>query len=158
MDVELKISKKSRELLKKMPELIVPAVFKGMTTAMMLAKRTAISPYLSGKALRHRSGRLLKSIDTDVKIQGDKVIGKIGTNVVYGRVHELGFKGPVRVGAHERTIRQAFGRPIAPTRISVGAHTRNVDIPARPFLRPALEDNLPKIRGILAKRIEEAFK
>lgn len=156
--VDLKLSKKSRAMLRKMPDLVVPALFKGMKKAMLTAERTSRSPYLSGKALNRRTGRLRASVTHSVKIVGDKVVGTIGTNVVYGRVHELGYQGPVQVGAHARTIRQAFGRAITPTVVNVRAHTRQVNVPARPFLRPAIEDNLSGIGRILSRRIEEAFK
>lgn len=158
MRTDLRLSSKARDMLRKMPELVKPALFKGMKQAMILAERTAKSPYLSGKALQRRTGRLRGSITNSVSIKGDKVIGAIGTNVIYGRIWELGFKGPVQVMAHAREIRQAFGRPISPRTIRVGAHTRQVDIIARPFLRPALEDNLTDINRILVNRIEEAFR
>lgn len=158
MKAELKISDKSRKMIKEIPGLMVPAMFKGMKQAMLLAESTARSPYLSGKALRRRTGRLRGSVSHDVRIEGGRVVGSIGTNVVYGRVHELGFKGPVKVMAHARTIRQAFGKAITPTVVQVAAHTRNVNMPASPFLRPAVEDKLSAITRILANRIEEAFK
>jgi len=158
MRIELNLSSKAKKLLRKMPDLVVPALFKGMKQAMLLAERTAKSPYLSGKALRRRTGRLRGSISHDVKIQGDKVVGRISTDVVYGRIHELGFKGQMKVRRHARNIRQAFGRRIEPRTISVRAHTRQVDLPARPFLRPALEDNMSDITRILSNRIEEAFE
>lgn len=144
-------------MLREMPGLLVPALRKGMIQAMILAVRTARSPYLRGKALQKRTGRLINSIQPQVEIRGDQVVGSIGTNVVYGRVHELGFRGPVRIGEHARTIRQAFGRAIAPRQVTVRAHTRQVDFPARPFLRPAIEDSLGRIERILAKAIEEAL-
>lgn len=144
-------------MIREMPELMTPAVFKGMKQAMALAESTVRSPYLSGKALKRRTGRLRGSITHNVKLDGDNVVGQIGTNVVYGRIHELGYTGPVQVMAHARTIRQAFGRAITPTVVNVRAHTRNVDMPARPFLRPAVKDKLSAIERIIANRIEEAF-
>jgi phage gpG-like protein len=141
-----------------MPDLVKPALMKGMKQGMLLVERTARSPYLSGKALQRRTGRLRNSITTDVQIDGDRVIGRIGTAVVYGRIHELGYSGPIGVRAHSRTIRQAFGRAISPVTVDVRAHTRQADIPARPFLRPAIEDNLTDIQRILVNRIEEAFE
>lgn len=154
---DLKLSAKSKKLLRKMPDLIVPALFKGMKQAMLLAERTARSPYLSGKALKRVTGRLRASITHSVRIEGTKVVGRIGTNVVYGRVHELGFKGPVQVKAHARNIRQAFGKPIPAKTVRVSAHTRQMNVRARPFLRPAIEDNIRPIARILANRVEEAF-
>lgn len=154
---KLDLKPESRKLLTKMPGLIVPALFKGMKQAVLMAEATARSPYLSGKALNRRTGRLRNSITHDVRIRGNTVIGAIGTNVAYGRFWELGYDGPVRVKAHARTIKQAFGRAIRPTSVSVRSHTRQVSARPRPFLRPGLEDNMEDIRGVLAKRVEEAF-
>jgi len=158
MKVELKISDKSKKLIRKMPEAVRPALFSGMKEAMRLVERRVKSPYLSGKALRRRTGRLRNSVFPQVKIQGDKVLGTIGTNVLYGRFWELGFVGGVQVRAHERLIAQAFGKSIAPRRIRVRAHSRQIDQEARPFLRPAMEDELSAVTRLLGSRIEEAFR
>ena len=158
MRVELKISDKSKRMIREMPEMMKPALFKGMKEAMFLVERRVKTPYLSGKALRRRTGRLRGSIAHQVKIRGDQVIATIGTNVVYGRFWELGFVGGVQVRAHARTIRQAFGKAIPPTRIRVRAHSRQIDQEARPFLRPAIDDQMRRITGLLARRIEEAFR
>lgn len=63
-----------------------------------------------------------------------------GTNVVYGRIHQLGghIGGTANVGMYIRTITEAFGKPLkdGPTQVIVGPHPRHMDttIPARPFL------------------------
>ena len=121
----------------------------------MLVESRVKTHYLSGAALNVRTGHLRRSIHSNVEIRGDKVRGTIGTNVVYGRFWELGYKGPVEVREHWRTIRQAFGRPIDPTPVLVRAHTRHLDIEARPFLRPAILDKLDEIGRIIAREIEK---
>lgn len=157
MKVEVKTSGKARKMMRKMPEVAVPALYRGMQKAMILAEAKARSPYLSGKALRRRTGRLRGSVTHDVKIEGARVVGHIGTNVVYARIWELGFKGPVTVKGHTRNIRQAFGKPIKPMAVRVREHTRALDIKPRPFLRPALKDSTEKIGRILSKSLMAAF-
>jgi len=156
-DTGLKLSEKSKKMLRKMPGLVTPALFKGMKQAMPAVESQAKSPYLTGKALNVQTGHLRRSVATRVNISGDKVTGSIGTNVSYGRFWELGYSGPMNVRAHSRTIRQAFGRAISPRAVSVRAHTRQVDQKPRPFLRPAIEDKLEQVHRILANTIEEAF-
>lgn len=134
-------------MLKKMPGLVVPALFKGMKQAMLIAERTVRGEYLSGKALQRRTGRLRGSITHDVRIEGDRVVGRIGTNVVYGRIHELGGVIKAKNAGYLK-----FNIPGVGWRMA-----KSVTIPARPFLRPSLEDNISDISGILAKRVEEAF-
>ena len=135
-------------MLKKMPGLVVPALFKGMKQAMLLAERTVRGEYLSGKALQRRTGRLRGSITHDVRIEGDRVVGRIGTNVVYGRIHELG--GVIKA---KNAKYLKFNIPGVGWRMA-----KSVTIPKRPFLRPSLEDNMSDIGRILAKRVEEAFR
>jgi len=147
MKIRLDLSDDAKSMLRKMPELIKPALFKGMNEAMILAERES-KLNLSGRVLQRRSGRLRNSITHQVKIEGDNVIGRIGTNVVYGRIHELG--GEIRPKT-ARALR--FQIPGVGWRMA-----QKVTIPKRPYLRPAIEENVSDITRILARRIEEAFE
>jgi len=158
MAINLKLSAKSRRLLQRRPEVIVPAVSRALRQGLLLAERRVRGTYLSGRALNRQTGRLRNSVTSDVRIRGNQVIGAIGTNVVYGRFWELGYSGPVSVKAHTRTIRQVFGRPIPAMTVDVRAHVRQVNAEARPFLRPGVEDVLPDIRRLIKKRILEAMR
>jgi len=86
------------------------------------------------------TGRLRSSITYEA---GPREL-KVGTNVVYARIHQLGgrIEGVFGVRAHSRLLRQAFGRPVAPRRVTVRAYSRRVDmeLPARPFLVVQPED------------------
>lgn len=84
-----------------------------------------------------QTGRLRSSITSQVSPDGLSVV--VGSNVEYAPRLEMGYKGPENVKAHTRTIRQAFGRAIAPRDVQVSAFTRTANAPAYPFLRPAVE-------------------
>lgn len=105
------------------------------------------------------TGRLRASIASRVQRQGDTIDAILGTNVRYARVHELGFSGNENVKTHQRVVKKAFGRSISPVSSTVRAHTRRVNILARPFLSPAVQDALPNfeetIRRIMGKIIVE---
>ena len=60
--------------------------------------------------------------------------------------------------AHLRTIKEAFGKPLkaGTIQVSVTAHTRQVNYPARSFLRTALADLAPQIRDVLDRAIKDA--
>ena len=62
----------------------------------------------------------------------------IGTNVIYGRIHQLGGKinKNVTVRRHWRLMTQAFGKRIPARHVMVESHQRqmNLTLPARPFL------------------------
>jgi phage gpG-like protein len=101
---------------------------------------------LTGQVLNVRTGRLRRSITPKVEEKDDEIVGTVGTNVRYARTHEFGFKGVVQVKAHERKIK---GKPIM-----VRAHARNMDIPARPFLNPSLQERWPTYKDWLGKAVD----
>lgn len=96
---------------------------------------------LSGQALNVRTGRLRRSITQRIEASADEISGIVGTNVDYAAVHEYGFKGAVSVKQHLRLVKEAFGRPLkSPVWSTVSAHSKNVSLPERSFLRSALAD------------------
>ena len=124
----IKIKVKGLENLKKLSGEIDKLIFSGMEKAILLAERTSKDSYLSGKALNRRTGLLWRSIGHQVFRRGGNIMGGLGdynARVAYSRFWEL---GGVR---------------------------RGTSYPARPFLRPALVDNLQKMAEVIAKEIEE---
>lgn len=114
---------------------------------------------LSGQVLNIRTGNLHRSIHQQVTSSGGLVVGEVNTNVRYGVAHEYGFTGTVNVKASMRQIRQAFGRPLKSLRyVQIRAHSRNVKLPERSFLRSALRDMKPEIEADLQKSIEGALR
>lgn len=96
---------------------------------------------LTGQALNVRTGRLRRSITQRIEASADEISGIVGTNVDYAPVHEYGFKGTVSVKQHLRLVKEAFGRPLkSPVWSTVRAHSANVNMPERSFLRSALAD------------------
>jgi phage virion morphogenesis protein len=97
-----------------------------------------------GKTLTHR-GHLRDSITYRAQAEGVEV----GTNRVYAAIHQFGFNGTQSVPAHERRILQAFGKPLdKPRTVQVKAHSRRMNLVARPFLgiganeQAAIEDQI----------------
>jgi phage gpG-like protein len=147
LELKLNLTERSRQLLHDMPDLVIPALKKGMDEAVILAEGEA-RLNTSGRILQRRTGRLRGSITHSVRISGNKVIGTIGSNVVYARIHELGgVIRPVRAKALHFVIP------------GVGHRTaQSVTIPARPYLRPAFAENIEEIGRVLVKHIEAAFE
>lgn len=117
----------------------------GRATLMLLA---AVKDRLSDQVLRVRTGRLRRSINQKVTQENGTVIGSVGTNVTYGKVHEFGFQGVVNVRSHLRTIRRT-GRAAM-----VRAHTRNARYPERSFLRATLRDLSPMLQAEIEAQIQ----
>ena len=117
---------------------------------------------LSGQVLKRVTGNLASSINVGGKDsasefvesgQGD-IIGRVGTKVRYGRIHEFG--GTVTVKAHTRRFNKVYGRPVTPGVMEVGAHSATY--PERSFLRSSLNDRSDIIRSALRRAVGEAMK
>ena len=98
-----------------------------------------------------KTARLKNSIVASVT--GPRTL-RLGTNVVYAAVHQLGFAGNMTVPEHVRRVTRAFGRRLkTPTYATVRQHQRLVRIPARPFL-VAQDEDLTVLQGMLERHVE----
>jgi len=122
------------------------------------AKKGTGNPQAGPGSLRRITGRLQRSLQAGVRQQGagqnqvDEGIASIreirpgvvrltkGSRVPYARIHEEGWRGPMKVGAAQVSsyTRKDGVKVSAHTR---KAHTRNLRIPKRPYLQPALDDS-----------------
>ena len=85
-----------------------------------------LAPSAEGDPPRVLSGKLRTSITHEVTERGDVITGRVGTNLPYGRRLELGFFGTDSMG-------------------------RNINQGARPYLRPAFRETLPRLVSILTR-------
>lgn len=114
---------------------------------------------LSGQVLKNQTGTLRRSINQRVIESGLGITGSVGTNLRYAKRWELGYTGPEAVKAHLRTVKQAWGKVLpAPISAQVRAFTRQLDIKARPFLRPVLDEMREEIRTRLEAAIRESLR
>ena len=113
---------------------------------------------LSGDVLRVRTGRLRRSIHPEWDFRQGYSGATVGTNVEYAAIHEYGFSGSVQVKSFQREMTKAFGKPISPTQVTVRAHTRNVNMPERSFLRSTLREMKSEIEEGLQKAIAKELK
>ncbi len=110
-----------------------------MHTDAMLNFRTKSDPNGRPWAPIQRKGQILRDTSRLRNSIGFRVVGddttEIGTNVKYGRAHQYGFIGNQRVPKHTRRITKAFGKTLSfPVYQTVRAHTRKMNIKARPVL------------------------
>ena len=139
------------------PELQAQLVKRVSRLALALQKRVQETK-LSDQVLHVRTGRLRRSINSRVEEDGASVYGFVGTNVAYGKRHELGFSGTENVKAHSRLMTVAFGRKVKdPRQISVRAFSRQIKR-SRPFLRPALAEMKPEIVKGMEQALRDAAK
>ena len=146
-------------VLRSYGDKVQTAIVQSVGRSALRLQREVMQNRLSGQVLNVRTGNLRRSIHQRVTNTGSAVIGEVNTNVRYGKAHEYGFAGTVNVKASLRQVRQAFGRPLkSPRYVQVRAHSRNVRLPERSFLRSALRDMKPMIETDLQKSIEEALR
>lgn len=142
------------------PAFLRAALVKAMRTQWLALQTYIVRSKLSGQVLKRRTGNLASSINvggpmtaTEFLDLGSQLIGRVGTRVWYGAVHEYG--GSFRIKAHQRTITQAFGRPISPITVSVREYTAH--FPERSFLRSGLRDRGTQIRDAIAASVKASL-
>jgi hypothetical protein len=130
----------------------------GVMQTLGIALQDTVRDNLGGKVLRKRSGRLTAGVDVAVTSAGNDVGVSVGVaDVPYAAYQEFGFHGTETMRAHLRTIKEAFGRPIAPRAVAVRSFARRVDYPAHSYLRSALAAVAPEaLAQIDAAAAEEA--
>lgn len=109
---------------------------------------------LSGDVLNARSGALRDSLQASAD---DDLSARVFSSgeVKYAAAQEYGFEGDESVAAHSREIREAFGRAIDAKTIFVAAFARHMNLPARSYLRAALDEMRDDISQGFAEALEE---
>lgn len=74
----------------------------------------------------------------------------VGTNLVYAKVHQLGIDKSVSIKAHTRKILKAGKK--RKSKIEVKAHSKELKIPARPFLG-LTDGDIKGIEGLILDAI-----
>lgn len=106
---------------------------------------------LSGQVLKVRTGRLRRSIHHEMRKSESRVVGAVGTNVIYGKYHEHG--GTFQMPSHNRLVTKVFGRPTRfPVWQTVKAH--DIRFPERSFLRSAYAE----MRGEYVRRVDKTVR
>lgn len=150
--------------LKKLRALVISRVPMMLKQAGAEVARQSSEEYLSGPRpdkLGRVSGDLARSIGSVSKkggvnrVNGNTIV--IGTNLVYARAHEEGFRGVVTVPAHERRTNVAFGRMRGVFLQKIRTHSRKMNIKARPFLSTALRDSKAPIKTIIQRMIDKSL-
>ena len=119
---------------------------------------------LTGQVLKNKTGTLRRSISPDVTREGENLVGSVGTNIEYARIHEFGGKTlPYEIRARKAqalaffTTASVWGHPYGPVIVKKVMHPGSV-FPERSFMRSALREMEPEIRKEFEKAIREGVK
>jgi len=136
---------------------IKPEARTAMRTVVLLLEGYVKRNKLSGQVLNVQTGRLRSSITGQIYEYSDEIIGKVGTNVEYGRLWELGGVIPEHEVVPRRAQALHFfykGAEVFCKRARIPA--RKVE--PRPFLAPSLAENRQRIIQIIGQHIEGAIE
>ena len=121
------------------------AMQKSLVTLLRLVKED----YLSGRALHVRTGRLRRSVHSDLQEGPSGLVGLVGTNVNYGKFHEYGTEtvrarlAKLKAGARQQLL---FGGGVRGALAQAKATAGSGEFSPHAFLRPALKKLEPEIR------------
>jgi hypothetical protein len=159
LDVKLKVNREDLRNLQKIPDKMNEGLFSGMQKALQLVEKTIKSTYLSGRSLKKRSGRLAGSIGSKASRTSRGVVGEVGTmryGVEYGPVWEHGGRYPRTLIAPKKAKALRFF-----TKSGAEVFAMTADIPpriikARPFIMPAIQDNMTAMLDFLGRSASES--
>lgn len=149
LDIKLvgtkELAKKFEALAKKMPGKLKQT----MDRAIKAVRVNVVRKKLSGRVLKVQTGRLRNSITAKVEKSGADVVGKVGTNVKYGKAWEdTGIKVHTITPKSKKALHFFYkGKEI---------FCKSANLPAqkpRPFLAPALQEEMPKIMAMFRRVI-----
>lgn len=140
IEIKINIDKNQLRQIEEMPEEAHRGLLKGVRKAALYAEAKAKGNFNKQGKPSIRSGQLRRSITSGVK----EDTGWIGSDLVYARIQEEGGRISARMKPY-----LAF---------QVNGHwvkKKSVNIPARPYLAPAITDNIDRIGEIIAQEILE---
>lgn len=133
--------------LERLGPTVRQALHDAMVAQALRVQKAVVTEKLSGNPLHRRTARLASSITQNVTDEGDGVVARIGTNVRYGRVHELG--GTFQIPAHERRTKSGKTATV---------RALTATFPQRSFLRSVLAELRPSIVEQIQASIARAVK
>lgn len=105
-------------------------------------QRRIVEGPLSGGSLNVRTGALRRSIQEETARSGDLIVSRVGTDIVYGPIHEFG--GIITPKNASALVFEVGGRKV---------FARMVRMPARPYLGPTYDE----MREEIVAGLQEAF-
>ncbi len=148
IDVEKKLAR-----FEKFPRTLQMALVSHVEAYAVFLQAYIRTNKLSGSPLNRRSGNLSDSVSyAPITVTDTEVSTTEGTNLKYGRVHELG--GSINVPSHQRTISMVFGKPVSPHSITVKQYT--AEYPKRAWLKPSINETGGNWKAQIDAAIKEA--
>lgn len=142
VDFKVTMTPASQRMLKKLHTDFREGFIKGLRKAMLFAESKAKKSFGDSGKPGVKTGQLRRTIKSGVKIRTGESIGFLSANTVYAAIHEYG--GIIRPTQSDFLRFQIGGQWKA---------VKQVVMPERPYLRPAIEQNINKIEEIIKDAI-----
>ena len=127
--------------MQRMKKAVPHASLASMKQATQYLRGYIVKNKLRGQVLKTKSGRLAGSIDREEFLIGGGAVGRVGSNLKYARIHEMG------------GVIKASSAPYL--KFFVDGHwvmTDQVKIPARPYIWSSFLESTTKLGDILGKK------
>lgn len=135
--------------LEAMSDRVRQELLKAVSEQALLLEKHVKDDKLEGQVLKHKTGKLWQSIQSEVDDGADSVYGRVFSagDIKYAALHEYGED----VRAHTRLLTQVFGRPL---KFPVYATVKEFKMPERSFMRTALADREGEIVASLTAAVD----
>lgn len=162
--IEIKlVTPKGFASLQQLPESIKDSLVQGMKDALLLIERTSKTKYLSGpypSRLSVDKGVLRASLETSAarsNVPGEIVRGIVGIPI--NRQQTDLFYAKIQTEGKIIHAKSPKGMHFLWKRRNIWVHgARTVTIPPRPFLWPAVVENLDKVRILLQRVLSQSLR
>lgn len=138
LQVKLELTTETKRWMRKYSGQFERAFYKALRRAMFYAERKAKSGFGSGGRPKVVTGNLRRSIQSDVETKYNSQIGILFSNVIYAAIQEEG--GKIKPKVKDWLRFQVDGQ---------WRFAKQVILKPKPFLEPALTENITSIQKII---------
>lgn len=132
----------TKKFLKEFPGMFRSALLDGFKKAMYFLEGEVKKSFGDTDKPKVRTGALRRSITTSINIRQRRLVGTLGSDLIYAPVQEL--------GAVIKPKKNPFMRFMIGDR---WVTLKQVTIPARPYLEPTVKENTDEVSDIITSHI-----
>lgn len=160
--VEIRGDRELKIYLDNVPKRLRTQMIGALGKSVRLLER-GVKTKLSNQVLNVRTGALRRSITTEIHEQD--MVGRVGTNLIYAPVHEFGATIHPKTAPYlwfklqiaSRIMSKRGGFLKKPKGIYTWIRTKEVTIPARPYMKPTFDEKVAAIQRIFELAVERAM-
>lgn len=141
--ISIKSTQETDMWMKKYPDEFKKALLDGVKKSILYAEGEAKKSFGKPGKLKVQTGHLRRSIKSSLITRYNLLVASLHSDVVYAAIHENG--GTIRAVNSPYLKFNIDGRWVS---------VKEVTIPARPYLEPAIIDNLDKMSELISDCID----